>query len=588
MTILLELQDWLQTITEAIASAVKVHVKIVDKELTIVAATGYPSKALIGTRIVAGKLIPASLETGKVQIVAKDGKKNEMCRICPKVNCPFTAGIIYPIKYNGDVLGSISLETFDDTTGQYLCSNIVQFENFLMKMSELVSLKVHESILDKEISTFAQVMNGIINSVQQGIIATDKDGLIIRFNDSAEEMLGIEKNHIIGRPVKDLVPYTFILNEISSGRGFLRREITAKVANRKHQIICTAKPIRIDGRFAGIVFSFVMLSDAKGFAEQFLGTKGCTFDDILGTSPAIMKAKEMARKVAGSDSTVLITGESGTGKELFAKAIHTASPRSKGPFITVNCGAVPENLLESELFGYEDGAFTGARKSGKPGKFELAHGGTIFLDEVGNMPVYLQAKLLRILEERSVERLGATRLKPIDIRIIAATNANLPKMIKDGTFREDLYFRLNVIPLRLDPLRKCRQDIPVFIDRYIRIYANMLGKNITGVSREALEVLVQYRWPGNMRELINVIEYAVNMEDDALISVKNLPSYMNQEDQEAETALDSMEDLERSIITSALARYGHTSKGKEMAAIVLGWSRAKLYRRIKKYGIERK
>lgn len=587
MSFLMELQDWLKTVTEAIASAVKVHVQIVDNELTRVAATGYPNKALVGTKVQEGNIFRSLMETGRMQIV-NTGKKNELCRTCKKKDCPYKAGIFYPIKHKGEVVGAISLETFNQVDEQYLCSNILAFDPFVKNMSELISLKIHESIIDKEITAFAQLMNEIINSVQQGILAADKSGTVIRFNDSAEELLGIDKQLIIGQPANNLFPYTFILSELSAGKAFTRREVTCKVGNRKHQIVCTAKPINIDGDFAGIVLSFVMLSDAKGFADRFLGPGGGTFDDILGTSPAIMKTKKMARKVAGSDSTVLITGESGTGKELFAKAIHNSSPRAKGPFIAVNCGAVPENLLESELFGYDEGAFTGARKSGKPGKFELAHGGTIFLDEIGNMPSYLQAKLLRILGERSVERLGGIRTKPVDIRIIAATNSDLPKMIKDGKFRGDLYFRLNVIPLHLEPLRKCRQDIPTFIDRYLKIYGGMLGKNITGVSREAMDILVQYRWPGNMRELINVVEYAVNMEDDTLISAQNLPSYMNREDAADEAALDCVEDLEKSIITSTLDRYGYTSRGKEMAAIVLGWSRATLYRRIKKYGIERK
>jgi len=584
---LIELQEWLKTVAEAIASAVKVHVKIVDSDLTIIAATGYPSRALIGTRITVGNLFPELFKTGKMQIVDIN-IRNELCKTCAKKECPFTAGIIYPIKYTNKVVGAISLETFDKDKGEYLCENNLQFENFLAHMSELISLKIHESILDKEISRFAHLINGIINSVQQGIIATDRDGTIIRFNDSAEGMLGVDKGLVIGQPVKSLLPYSFILSEISSGRSFVRREVTSKVANRRHQIICTAKPIDIDSDFSGMVFSFVMLSDAKGFAEQFLGTKGLSFDNILGTSPAITRTKEMARKIAGSDSTVLITGESGTGKELFAKAIHRASRRSKGPFVAVNCGAVPENLLESELFGYEEGAFTGARRTGKPGKFELANSGTIFLDEIGNMPTYLQAKLLRVLEERSVEHLGGTGSKPVDIRIIAATNANVPKMIKEEKFREDLYFRLNVIPLHLEPLRNSRQDIPILVDHYIKTYSTILGKNVKGIQKEALEALAQYRWPGNTRELINVIEYAVNMEDESLIGIENLPAYLNQNETEDGVAVKSLEETEKSLITATLERCGYTSKGKEMAAIVLGWSRATLYRRIKKYGIEKK
>lgn len=293
---------------------------------------------------------------------------------------------------------------------------------------------------------------------------------------------------------------------------------------------------------------------------------------------------------AQSVSTVLITGESGTGKELFARAIHNHSKRAEYPFIAVNCAAIPDNLLESELFGYEEGAFTGARKGGKLGMFEIAHKGSLFLDEIGDMSLHLQSKLLRVLQEKEVNKIGAKSNIEIDVRIIAATNKDLESMVKEGTFREDLYYRLNVIPIKLPSLSQRKGDIPLLIDYMIREYSVKLEKNVEGIDEVALDRMQKYGWPGNVRELQNSIEYSVNMAQGSEITVDVLPKsileYEEKFEEDETSAIETLEDLEKREIQKALKRYGVYKKDKELAAKALGISRATLYRKIEKYGIK--
>jgi sigma-54 dependent transcriptional regulator, acetoin dehydrogenase operon transcriptional activator AcoR len=285
----------------------------------------------------------------------------------------------------------------------------------------------------------------------------------------------------------------------------------------------------------------------------------------------------------------LIRGESGTGKELFARAIHHESSRRKQQFITINCSAIPENLLESELFGYEEGSFTGARKGGKIGKFELADQGTLFLDEIGDMPYHLQAKILRVLEESSIEKVGGSITVPIDVRIIAATNVNLEKMIELSQFRHDLYYRLNVIPLIIPPLRERKEDIALLMNHFLAKYNMRLNKNIKGFSDQIYELFLKHSWPGNIRELENVIEYAVNMETENHINLEYLPpSFRVVEGSTVEKDINdsnTMEVIEREAIINALNRYGWSTKGKLAAAKSLGIGKTTLYRKLKKYNL---
>lgn len=309
--------------------------------------------------------------------------------------------------------------------------------------------------------------------------------------------------------------------------------------------------------------------------------------EIVGRSPAMQNIYKLLGRVAQSDATVLIQGESGTGKELIAKALHYHSPRWEGPFVAINCSAIPRELLESELFGYERGAFTGAEKL-KKGKFEMANGGTIFLDEVGNMSSPIQSKVLRVLQEREVDRVGGERPIPVDVRVVAATNASLEEMIEKGTFREDLFYRLNVITITLPPLRERREDIPLLVDRFIQRYNRETKKDVRGMSRKALDILLRYRFPGNVRELENIVERAVVLEDEELIQPERLPftdagAELASAGGEGSGEFPTLEEMEKRHVAAALRR----SKGvKTEACRLLGISRPTLDRKIHRYRIE--
>lgn len=314
--------------------------------------------------------------------------------------------------------------------------------------------------------------------------------------------------------------------------------------------------------------------------------ESASFQNIISVSDVMEKVKQRALQVSQSDSTILITGESGTGKDLLARCIHEESPRSDKPFVSVNCAAIPEMLLESELFGYEKGAFTGAQKGGKLGKFQLADHGTLFLDEIGDMPLHLQVKLLTCLQNHQVDPVGGEAPIDVDVRIIAATNKNLEEMIEKKQFREDLYFRLNVIPIYLPPLRQRPEDIELLLTHAIRKFSQKLDKPVSAIEPEALSALLSYHWPGNVREVENVIEYAINMENSSSIGLSSLPDKILSRTSAAASARggllkDQLACAEREIIAECLSRTGHSLEGKRKAAEILGISESTLYRRLR-------
>jgi len=336
------------------------------------------------------------------------------------------------------------------------------------------------------------------------------------------------------------------------------------------------------------------MSEVRKFVSHLSTQIHCfTFDMILGNSPALAITKQEAAQAAAGNATVLIRGESGTGKELFARAIHCTGERGDKPFIAINCAAIPEALLESELFGYEEGAFTGARRGGKPGKFELAEGGTIFLDEIGDMSLTLQAKFLRVLQERQIDRVGGTTSLPVDVRIIAATHKDIESMVQNGAFRQDLYYRINVFPLPIPPLRQRREDLPLLIRSFFIKYCKALHKTIDSIETEAYEYLLHYEWPGNIRELENTMEYLVNIASGDKVLARHIP-------QRIKTGLPvsptntlpptvlPIAELEKTAILGAINLFGPTAEGKEKAAQALGISKATLYRKLKDYGSHNK
>ncbi|GAW91485.1 sigma-54-dependent Fis family transcriptional regulator [Calderihabitans maritimus] len=583
-----------QKVAEAIATVLQAEVEIIDTSLVRVAGTGRVHND-VGSKLLRGFINKYVLKTGKHVFISEAGF-HEICQSCPLAGkCFYKASIVYPIYLEQEVIGTISLIAFDDKQRQNMLARADSLIEFIGRMADFISSKVAETELLEEKIVMANQLEALINSVHEGVIAIDRQGRITHFNRSAEKLFRIKKSYILGTDIKQHFEALPLLEVLRDGKGFTSREVYFKFNQQNLHLVCTAKPIKSsEEKIMGVVATFRDFSETQKFAYEILSQQqhALTFDNIIGRSPSIQRVKEQARKIAGSNSTVLIVGESGTGKELFARAIHAASTRAHKPFVAINCGAIPETLLESELFGYEEGAFTGAKRGGKPGKIELANGGTLFLDEISNMSLYLQAKLLRVLQERQIERVGSTRVIPIDIRIVAATNQDLQELVQKGRFREDLFYRLSVIPLIIPPLRERREDIPLLLDYYRQRYSKLLLKEVEGFTREALDLCLNYPWPGNVRELINAVEYAINLEETNYITLDSLPPRMKEHFSKENLintisenggSVAPLQELEKEAIRRALHQFGWSEKGKKQAAAALGISRATIYRKIQKY-----
>lgn len=363
---------------------------------------------------------------------------------------------------------------------------------------------------------------------------------------------------------------------------------TIVIDNEKFQLMGKIIPVFPVLSAYDTIFVFEEIKHLKSKISKVSGGREVIkVEDIIGQSQAMVQLKNRIKKIASSSSTVLITGESGTGKEVIARAIHCESDKNTNPFIAINCGAIPDALLESELFGYVRGAFSGADPNGRVGKFELANNGIIFLDEIGDMPLYLQVKILRVLQERKLVRIGSNHLIDLDIRVIAATNKDLKKLIKENKFREDLYYRLNVIPLKIPPLRERKEDIELLMEMLIKKYNGLFGKIVHKIDKECKNILIDYPWYGNVRELENAVEFMINMADDSgIVTMDMLPANIveNKNFQGHGMNIDEnirpLKDVEKDYILRALDIYGHDTKGKRLAAERLGIGIATLYRKL--------
>lgn len=427
----------------------------------------------------------------------------------------------------------------------------------------------------------------VVESVSEGILSIDKEGIITFMNKSAGAILFINPQEAIGKPIKDIVDFKpVILDVLKKGEGYIDREFIINSKRGRLHFIKSAVPIRGEnGEIDGVVDVFREIKQVKRLVNQMVGAQArFTFDSIIGVSKELLEAKRVAASAARNSSSVLISGESGTGKELFAQSIHNASSRSQGPFVAVNCGAIPRELVESEFFGYEEGAFTGARQGGRPGKFEMASGGTLFLDEIGEMPIDMQVRLLRVLQEKEVSRVGGNKTFPVDVRIIAATNKDLNKEMEEGTFRRDLFWRLNVLALNIPPLSQRPGDIPVLVEYFLHKLSQDHNSSYS-LSGETLRILESYPWPGNVRELENVLERAVNLAEDEMILPQHLPKNIISKSQERQVSHEvlSLEQVEKNAIGATIK---HCQGNISLAAKLLGVARNTLYNKIEKYGLE--
>lgn len=446
------------------------------------------------------------------------------------------------------------------------------------------------------------MLEQLLEHAYEGLIITDADGIILKINQSYARFLGKREEEVVGRPVTEMVENTRMHIVAKSGVP----EIAQVQKIKGHQMICSRIPIFENGKVVAVVgkVMFQDLADLFAMTDKFKSLNSeleyyksalsrqlsakYSFSHIVGNSRELEWVKELGKRVARSNTTVLLKGESGTGKELFAHAIHIESQRALGPFIKVNCAAIPENLFEAELFGYKEGAFTGARTKGKRGRFRMAHQGTIFLDEISELPLTMQVKLLRVLQEREIEPVGAERPEPVDVRIIAASNRDLETLVKQGLFRHDLYYRLNVVMLEIPPLRARRDDIPQLIRFHLRQLEKETGIPVEGVDHEVEEIFTAHDWPGNVRELRNVLEQALYVKSGTIVTKQDLPRAL------ARTGpLDSPSDhrqtlkyILQQVEEEAIRRTIQEEKGDKLAAAArLGISKSSLYAKIGQYEI---
>ena len=464
----------------------------------------------------------------------------------------------------------------------------------LGKISSLVDIRFIESLPGERRENRIQV---VLENVSDGVISIDLDGRVRSINRVAAGILDVDPAEVMGRQIRDLnLPDSNIV-ECLKGRMFNNVKTDFITRKGRYQLFSTGRPIRdASGGIIGAVEIWKDMREIRKLARSIAEPGRITFNDFIGQSEAVKEAVSFAQKIAATDSVVSIRGKSGTGKELFARAIHADSGRS-GPFVALNCAALSESLLESELFGYVGGAFTGARKQGKPGLFEVANQGTIFLDEIAEMPPGPQAKILRAIQEKSVRRIGGEKEIPVDSRIITATNQNLERLVEEKRFRQDLYYRINVLPIHLPPLKERPDDIPLLVEHFLFHLASRLHRPevVRTVTPQALDKLMHHDWPGNVRELRNVIERAAILADDGEIGPKSivfsyetnrpfrLPTESPMTDSnKTESLPDLIGRYEKGILADTLDRHPSIRK----AAHSLGISHTAFLNKMKKYGIK--
>jgi len=429
----------------------------------------------------------------------------------------------------------------------------------------------------------------IMESISDGLLTLDRDFKVTQLNILAAQSLGIDFKTAVGNKLSDLMypENEFFLSKIFGNKLMYSEAMVIRRKNDMVKLAVSSTPlIDKNDQILGTVIILSPMQQYKKLIERVAGVRAnITFDQILGQSSTFHNAINYAKMAADSDSNVLLLGESGVGKEMFAQSIHNASTRSKGPFFAINCAALPRELISSELFGYEEGAFTGARKGGNPGKFEMADQGTMFLDEIGEMPLDMQGSLLRVLENGTIVRLGGREVIPVNVRIIAATNKNLTEEVKKGSFRLDLYYRLGVMIINIPPLRERISDIPEMVEYFVKNIGPKLGKRITTIDDRAMDILMNYDWPGNARELNNVIERAINICTGHILTEELLPPEIRKAGEECLRIWEenpSKDAMEEQLIRSYLKKFNYN---RSRVAKELGISRSSLYRKIEKYSI---
>jgi transcriptional regulator of aroF, aroG, tyrA and aromatic amino acid transport len=469
---------------------------------------------------------------------------------------------------------------------------IEQIFEILGKVADLIQIRLIETLPQEERENRFQV---VLDNISDGVIAIDREGKVTTINRMAKQALGCTDLDVVGSAVQVLNLPDFQIQECLEGKKFsnLKKDLITK--GGRYSYFSTGRPIRdSEDHIIGAVEIAKDMQEIKKLARSISDTDKIGFSDIIGRHPAIEAAVAFARKIASTDTVVSIRGDSGTGKELFARAIH-ADSRLEGPFVPINCAAVPEQLLESELLGYVGGAFTGGRKDGKPGLFEVARNGTVFLDEIGEMPPESQAKILRVIQDKQVRRIGGSKELPIQTRIITATNRNLEQLVSEKIFRHDLYYRINVLPIHIPPLVERIEDIPLLVEHFLFQLGSKLDKPMPDITANAMQKLMQHNWPGNVRELKNVVERASFLADNNAIDancvlfsheigqgLQKSPAYKSSEPNTSISLKEQISTYEKQIVMEML----QSSRSIRAAARRLGLSHTALLNKLKKWKLK--
>lgn len=577
-----EVKGVIKDVVKSISATLDVDIMVIDNNKNIVGGTVKKEEDFFVSCVF------DYIENTKELIVINNPGKNNLCKNCKHYqNCKELIEINAPIILDNMFLGIISITTYNKNSHNNIINKLDDYSLFLMHMCGLISSKVEEVRYKEKLNLMTKQLKTIISSIEEGVLLLDENNNISYCNKVMEQILADKFENIVGTECKKW--FKNIMTEEWSKKEKTEAIIT-NAYGVENKVFVMLKSIEDKHKNISRIILVNTETEVKKMVESFIGLNKqiINFDDIKGKSDVILSTKKKALKASQSNSTVLLRGESGTGKELFARAIHYHSKRSNCPFIAINCGAIPDALLESELFGYEGGAFTGANKNGRIGKFELADKGTIFLDEIGDMPIYLQVKLLRVLQNRVIQRVGSNKEIPVDIRIIAATNKPLEDYISDNRFREDLFYRLNVIPIFIPALRERAVDIEIMWKYFIEKYNTIMNKNVISATENVKKIFNKYDWPGNIRELENVMEYALNMENTRYIMADSLPDYMKKNIKEAKikrhsgTLKELVANFEKEILIEKL----NICSDKQKLANHLGIGIATLYRKLKEYELD--
>ncbi|EIK8727647.1 sigma-54-dependent transcriptional regulator [Escherichia coli] len=580
-SVLMQIQPTIQRFARMLASVLQLEVEIVDENLCRVAGTGAFGKFLGRQLSGNSRLLRHVLET-KTEKVVTQSRFDPLCEGCDsKENCREKAFLGTPVILQDRCVGVISLIAVTHEQQEHISDNLREFSDYVRHISTIFVSKLLEDQGPGD--NISKIFATMIDNMDQGVLVVDDESRVQFVNQTALKTLGVVQNNIIGKPIR-FRPLTF---ESNFTHGHMQHIVSW---DDKSELII-GQLHNIQGRQLFLMAfhqSHTSFSVANAPDEPHI-------EQLVGECRVMRQLKRLISRIAPSPSSVMVVGESGTGKEVVARAIHKLSGRRNKPFIAINCAAIPEQLLESELFGYVKGAFTGASANGKTGLIQAANTGTLFLDEIGDMPLMLQAKLLRAIEAREILPIGASSPIQVDIRIISATNQNLAQFIAEGKFREDLFYRLNVIPITLPPLRERQEDIELLVHYFLHLHTRRLGSVYPGIAPDVVEILRKHRWPGNLRELSNLMEYLVNVVPSGEVIDSTLlpPNLLNNstteqsdvtEVSEAHLSLDdaggtALEEMEKQMIREALSRHN----SKKQVADELGIGIATLYRKIKKY-----